>query len=203
MKTVSRFVMVGLLVVLFGWLPESRAQQVSGVTGVVTDSTPGASVPDVDVRLENTLTGASYEAKTNSEGVYVFAKIPPGAGYRLTFVKESFRKAVIDTVSLGVGTTETRNVKLEVGQVSEIVEVKAASTTLNTTDASVGNVLNSDILHSLPLLIRESPATLLGLQAGVVANSANIGNASDANRNGVRSLDRERIRATLRLTVLT
>ena len=178
MKTARSLVVVGLMVVLLGWLPASHAQQVSGVTGVVTDNS-GASVPGVDVKLENTLTGASYETKTNSEGVYIFAKIPPSEGYRLTFVKDNFRKAVIDSVSLGVGTTETRDVKLEVGQISETVEVKAVSTTLNTTDASVGNVLNSEVLHSLPLLIRESPATLLGLQAGVVANSS-----TDANRNG-------------------
>jgi len=174
---------MGLLAVLFGWLQASRAQQVSGVTGVVTDST-GANVPGVSVRLENTLRGTVAETTTNDSGVYIFAKVPPGGGYRLTFTKENFNKLVLDDLALGVGTTETHDAKLEVGQINQTIEVRAVSATLNTTDASVGNVLNSEILHDLPLLIRESPATLLGLQAGVVANSASTGTANDANRNG-------------------
>jgi hypothetical protein len=177
-KTFSRLVVVGLLVVLGGWLPASRAQQSSGVTGVVTDSS-GATVPGVSVRLENTLTGATSETKTNDQGIYIFVKVPPSAGYRLVFVKENFRKLVVDNLELGVGTTETRDERLEVGLVTQTVEVRVTTNSLNTTDASVGNVLDSEMLHSLPILIRETPATLLGLEAGVVANSG-----GGANRNG-------------------
>jgi hypothetical protein len=171
------------LLVFVSFVASAAAQQVSGVTGVVTDSS-GAAVPGVSVRLENTHTGATVEAKTNDAGVYIFVKLPPGGGYRLTFTKENFRKSVLDGVALGVGNTETYDAKMEVGEISQTVEVKGAAETLNTTDASVGNVLDSQILHALPLLIRESPAGLLALQAGVVAGSANNGVLNDANRNG-------------------
>ncbi|HLZ13754.1 MAG TPA: carboxypeptidase-like regulatory domain-containing protein [Candidatus Acidoferrum sp.] len=171
------------LLVFVSFVASAAAQQVSGVTGVVTDSS-GAAVPGVSVRLENTLTGFVAETTTSDTGVYIFAKVPPRGGYRLTFTKENFSKLSMGGLALGVGNTETFDAKLDVGQVSQTVEVKVGAETLNTTDASVGNVLDSQILHALPLLIRESPANLLGLQAGVVAGSASNGAFVDQNRSG-------------------
>ena len=66
-----------LLALLLALLPAATsAQQFSGLTGVVTDIS-GASVPGMDVKLVNTLTGATYTTKTDEDGVYRFVKIPP------------------------------------------------------------------------------------------------------------------------------
>jgi hypothetical protein len=157
-----------------------RAQEVSGLTGVVLDKS-GSAVGGVSVALDNAKTGLHQETTTNEQGGYQFLRVPPGQGYKLTFVKDGFRKLELSDVALGVETTSTRNVTLEVGQVTQTVEVQAsAAETLNTTDASVGNVLDIRTLRDLPSLIRETPATLLGLQAGVVANSGGNANQSGA-----------------------
>jgi hypothetical protein len=157
-----------------------RAQEISGVTGVVLDNS-GAAVGGVTVALDSAKTGFHLETTTNEQGSYQFLRVPPGQGYKLTFLKDGFRKLELSDVALGVGTTSTRNATLEVGQVTQTVEVQAsAAETLNTTDASVGNVLDARTLRDLPSLIRETPAALLGLQAGVVANSGGSANQAGA-----------------------
>ncbi len=153
--------------------------QDSGVTGVVTDAT-GAVIPRVKVTLTHSGTGAAYETTTNDVGVYLFAKVPPGSGYKLTFVKEGFATLTISDATLGVNRTETFNVQLELGEVTTEVVVEATATvTLNTTDASIGNVIQGGTFKELPIQLRQSPARFLGLQPGVVANSG-----GGANRDG-------------------
>jgi Carboxypeptidase regulatory-like domain len=166
-----------LAAVLLSVLPVC-AQDFAAVTGVVTDK-GGGPVGAADVSLDNDKVGLHVKTQTNEQGVYQFLRVAPGDGYNLSFSKTGFKKFSLNNVYLGVGITSTLNAVLEVGAVTETIEVKASSETLNTTDASVGNVLDSEMLHSLPILIRESPATLLGLEAGVVANSG-----GGANRNG-------------------
>ena len=155
------------------------AQQVAGLTGVVTDST-GAVIPDAVVKLVDTRTGAEQTTKTDDVGAYLFTKLRPGPGYTVTFTKEGFRTYTVSDVYLGVGTTHTLNAQLELGAVTETVEVKASGeASLNTTDASIGNVIDMRRIRDFPIQIRTSPARILGSQPGVVANSG-----GGANRDG-------------------
>ncbi len=154
------------------------AQAVSGVTGVITD-TAGAVVPGVDVILLDTKTSKQLTTKTNDQGVYVFANVPPGEGYKITFSIANFQSYVISDVSLGVGRTETQNAVLSAGGVGATVDVVAApGDTLNTTDASIGNNIDIRQIRELPIQIRSSPAALIGLQPGVVGNNVGTGAAN-------------------------
>jgi hypothetical protein len=155
-------------------------QQVASVTGVVTD-TSGAVVQGVEVKLTDTKTNAVYKTKTNDLGVYLVSNVPPGPGYTMTFAKDGFKTNSVRDVYLGVGVTHTLNAQIEVGSVSQVVEVRASGeASLNTTDASVGNVVNTDQVAGLPIQIRGTPAALLGLQPGVMANSGGGTNRSGA-----------------------
>lgn len=149
-----------------------RAQERAGVTGQVTDSS-GAAVAAVDVTLDNESRGLHFTTTTNDQGVYLFLRVPPGSGYSLTFSKDGFHKYTMSDIALGVSTTETRNVALEVGNLTQSIEVRATGeATLNTSDASIGNNIDTDRLRDLPAQIRNSPAALLGLQPGVTPNTA-------------------------------
>jgi len=152
------------------------AQSVSGVTGVVTDQT-GALIPGVEVKLTDTKTSRELTVKTNDQGVYAFNNIPPGIGYTLTFTVQGFQTFVISDVQLGVGRTETQNAQMIPGAVSGTVEVTttAGEATLNTTDASVGNVIGERQIRELPLRFRDNPAALISLQPGVVGNNVGTG----------------------------
>ncbi len=154
------------------------AQAVSGVTGVVTDSA-GAVVPGVNVVLLDTKTSKELTTKTNDQGVYIFGNVPPGEGYKITFSIANFQSFVISDVSLGVARTESQNAVLVAGGVGATVEVVAApGDTLNTTDASIGNIIDTRQLRELPIQIRSSPASLIGLQPGVVGNNVGTGSTN-------------------------
>lgn len=161
-----------ILSLLLMLLPLSvRAQQASSITGVVTDPT-GAAVSGAEVTLTDTRTAREQTAKTNEMGVYSFRQIAPGAGYTLSFSAQGFESMTIKNVTLEVAITATQNAQLAVGAVTNSVTVTAAGgSTLNTTDASLGNNIDTRRLQELPIQIRESPAVLLGLQPGVIGSN--------------------------------
>src|SRR5262245_55524041 len=176
MTDVKRLLIVSLLVAMFPavvW-----GQQASAVTGVVTDST-GAVISGADVKLTDTKTTAELTTKTNEQGVYSFVKVAPGSGYKITFTAQGFDTVLLTNVTLGVGITETHNAQMNVGQVTNTVTVSSSGeSTLNTTDASIGNVISTRRLSELPIQIRNTPAALIGLQPGVVGNNVGTGAAN-------------------------
>jgi len=154
------------------------AQAVSGVTGIVSDAN-GAPIPGVEVKLTNTKTGSELTTKTNGEGAYQFTNVPPGSDYKLTFAIVNFQSLSLNSVTLGVGRTETHDAVLTAGNVSAVVEVTSSGeVTLNTTDPSIGNVISTRQLRELPIQIRSSPAALIGLQPGVVGNNVGTGSTN-------------------------
>jgi len=160
------------------------AQSNSGVTGIVTDSA-GAVVPGATVTLTDTKTGTAQTTTTSDQGSYVFNNIRPGTGYKLSFEKQGFQTFVINSVQLGIAKTETQNAQLTAGQVTETVQVTSTSgdATLNTTDATTGNIIGQRQLRELPIQIRGTPAALIGLQPGAVGSNVFAG-ATGGNRTG-------------------
>ena len=178
MKNLRGVVLGVLFVLLFGSLP-SRAQQSSAVSGVVSDKSGGV-VSGVSVALDNTQLGVHETTTTNDLGFYQFLRLAPGEGYALTFTKDGFTKLVLSNIILSVTTTETRNVTLELGVVTQSIEVQSAGeATLNTTDASIGNVVDARAVSDLPIQFRLNPANLMQLQAGVNDAGSITGSRSD------------------------
>ncbi len=150
----------------------------SAVTGTVSDPT-GAVVAGATVTLVDTKTSQERTTTTNDRGVYLFAQVPPGQGYSLKITATGFESLELSGIALGVGNTETHNAQLTVGQVSTSVVVTAeAGATLNTSDASIGNVIEERRMKELPIQIRSSPASLIGLQPGVVGNNVGTGSTN-------------------------
>jgi Carboxypeptidase regulatory-like domain/TonB dependent receptor len=175
MKEAKYPLILSLLLMLFPSVV--MGQQASSVTGVVTDAT-GASISGAEVKLTDNKTAKEQTTKTNELGVYSFHKISPGPDYIITFSAQGFETLMIKNVTLGVGVTETQNGQMQVGQVTNSVTVTAAGgATLNTTDASIGNIIDTRRLAELPIQIRETPAALLGLQPGVIGNNLGTGTA--------------------------
>lgn len=165
------------LLITFVILPAVlSAQSGSGVTGVVTDSS-GALIPGVEVKLTDTKTSRELTTTTNDQGVYTFRNVPQGGGYTLVFAASGFQKFILSDVQLGIGKVETYNAQLSAGDVSASVEVTstAGEATLNTTDASLGNVISERQLRELPIQFRDNPAALIGLQPGVIGNNVGTG----------------------------
>ena len=164
------------------------AQQQAAVTGVVTD-TSGAVVPGTAVLLTNPLTGIKYKQITDSKGAYRFPIVPPNAGYTLTFSHAGFSDGVVKDLVMQVGITRTQDERLSAGATEEVqVSGRIGEVTLNTTDASVGNNIDVELLTELPIQSRSSPAVLFSLQPGIT-NGAVTGARTDQSSVTLDGLD--------------
>ena len=167
----------------------AAAQQFSGLTGTVSDVS-GAPIQGVEVRLVDSLNGSDYAAVTDEQGSYIFVKVRPGSAYTLTFKRDGFRSYTLTEVALGVETTVTRNLQMEVGQITQVIEVKAdGATTLDTSDATIGLVFDTTKLQQLPIQVRNSPAVLLSLQAGTTPFGNITGARDDQNNITIDGID--------------
>ena len=103
--------------------------------------------------------------------------MPPGPGYRITFSRDGFTPSVVTDVYLNVNSTRNQNARLTVGSTIQTVEVSAASEgiTLNTTDASIGNNYEVQMVNELPIQVRDSPAALFSIQPGATSDGAITG----------------------------
>ncbi len=114
-------------------LPSALAQyaETTGtVRGTVKDAS-GAVVAGAEVTISGPALVASKTVTSDSAGEYRFGELPPGV-YTVTVVASGFRKAIKSDIILETGRRLSINMDLEVGAVTEIVEVKAAAATLDT-----------------------------------------------------------------------
>src|SRR5215470_13309613 len=129
----------------------AQTASASTVTGVVYDKS-GATVPDAEVILEDLDTRAMTTVKTGNDGAYTFPAVRPG-NYSVRVTAKGFRKAIINSVKVEVGKSALLNVTLELGQLTETVEVTAGTgVELQTLNSSVGNVLDANVLANMPSL---------------------------------------------------
>ncbi|MBL8232176.1 MAG: carboxypeptidase regulatory-like domain-containing protein [Bryobacterales bacterium] len=151
----------------------------SQVTGVVTDST-GAVVPAATITLTNESTGIVQKQSATDAGVYAFPAIPVGT-YTIRVEAPGFRAAIRSGNTVQVNTPLAVNIQLEVGAATESVQVTASSEVLQTSSATLGNVVEQKSIVSLPLNGR-NPLNLLMYEPGVTQRSGNT-----VNVNGARS----------------
>jgi len=151
--------------------------QTARLIGTVRDST-GAVIPGAKVTAVETGTRARTETTTNASGDYVLPALQPGL-YSLTVEASGFSKAVVSNIQLDAAANISQDVKLEVGQMTEVVEVEANAVTVQTTDSQVSQVVTISEVVSLPQLAR-TPITLAILQPGVQINPQANGSASGA-----------------------
>jgi len=136
------------------------------VLGEVTDQS-GSAVAGAAVTLESIDTGQKREAVTNELGQYDFPLVLPGP-YKLTAKKQGFTTTVLDNINVRVNVAYTARAVLQVGQMTEQVTVVAAAVQVNTTDASLGSVVESREAVTLPIRGR-SFLEFATLSAGAVS----------------------------------
>ncbi|MFZ0979430.1 MAG: carboxypeptidase regulatory-like domain-containing protein [Candidatus Acidiferrales bacterium] len=144
------------------------AQSVASITGVVTDAS-GAVVPGASIKVTNTQTGASLFGKTADDGSYRIFNISPGPAYSLTVKKDGFETLVINNLYLSVGAPTTRDVQLQLGEITQTIEVTVpgGAGSLDTTDATIGTVVEGNRVQDLPSLFVNNASQFLELAPGV------------------------------------
>ena len=152
----------------------------SSIRGTVTDPQE-RPVAGATVTLINTEKNFTRTQTTNEEGVYAFSAVPPGT-YRLDAEAAGFKKSSISEVRALVETPTAVDVRLEIGNVTETVNITSGGDVpLNTTDATIGNAFERRRIEQLPLNAR-NVVGLLSLQPGVTRTGyVNGGRADQAN----------------------
>jgi hypothetical protein len=122
------------------------------ILGNITDPT-GAFVPGVKVTLKNLATNETREFDTDEQGFYRLAALPTG-NYTITAGKPSFRTATVSNVVVAVNTELRVDITMQLGSVSETVEVADTTPQLVTNTASLGTVIDNKTMLELPLNAR-------------------------------------------------
>jgi hypothetical protein len=128
---------------------DAWAQATAQISGTVRDQS-GAVLPGAEVTATQTATGVARTALTNETGSYVLPNLALGP-YRLEATLAGFRTFVQAGIVLEVNSDPVVNPVLEVGQVSEQVEVQANAATVETRTVGVGQVVENTRIMELPL----------------------------------------------------
>ena len=168
-----------ILVVFLLAAAAALAQNVTGtILGTVTDSA-GAAVPGARVTIANDLTGQRRELTTDHQGAYVANFLPVGA-WTVAVEKEGFRRATTAGIPLQVDQQARIDVTLEVGALTQEINVQASASMLPTENASLGDVIDTRKVLLLPLNGR-SFLQLATLTPGVNSGGATNGNGISMN----------------------
>jgi len=138
------------LAVLLALAPTASAQLIQGsLTGNVTDSTQ-AAIPGATVTLTNENTGAVRTGSTNEVGLYLFQSIAPG-NYTVEVSTDGFQTSRQAGIAVASNNLARVDVVLEIGQVTEIVEVTGEAATLQTDTAQVAQTVTETQLKNVPV----------------------------------------------------
>jgi hypothetical protein len=123
--------------------------QRASITGRVTDSA-GAVVPGARVVATGAATGVNSTAVTNGEGYYSIPFLPPG-GYTVQVELTGFQTAVRSGITIETEQVARIDVTLQVGAVSERVEVTARAPVLDSETASIAHMMDSKVISEMPV----------------------------------------------------
>ncbi len=128
--------------------------------GTITDQS-GATVPGASIKITRTDTGISQEAKSNGHGYYLVPGLAVGT-YSVSVSQSGFNTKVINNVVLRVGEDHALDVGLELGAISERVEVQAQVDPAEHTSAADASVISNEEIANLPVNGRDwSELTIL------------------------------------------
>lgn len=157
---------VALTFSLFVSLPVYAQVAGANVSGTVTDP-PRAVIPNAKVSIMNTATGVTRDVTTDSAGFYSVPNLIPGI-YEVTTTAPGFSTQVQSGVTLTVGAQQVLNLTMQVGAVSQKVEVESEAPNVQLSSATLSAEVAPTTVRELPLNGR-SWSDLASLQPGVAA----------------------------------
>ncbi len=190
-----------LMASVFPTSASAQATYTAEVRGTVTDAS-GAVVPRATVTATNDGTKVSQKAATDEMGRYLFNALPP-ASYTIKVEASGFKSVLRSNVVLRVSFQTDLDFSLEVGQVTQTVEVTGAAPLVNTVSAALGTEVTNRYISEMPLLDR-SITSLAFLAPGVteltgqgVGGLGGTNFVSNGQRNGTAEFRFDGVLATL------
>jgi Carboxypeptidase regulatory-like domain/TonB-dependent Receptor Plug Domain len=147
------------------WAAQGYAQGAGAtLTGTVTDRS-GAVIPKAEISVKNAATGVTRSSETNSAGLYTAPGLPPG-NYAVSVTAAGFSTALRTNVTLTVGAQQVLDFTMQVGQVSQNVEVTEEAPSIDLASSTISGSVDQRSVVGLPLNGR-SWSDLATLQPGV------------------------------------
>ncbi len=154
------------LVALLTGSPVSAQSTFGSLSGTVTDSS-GSAIPAAQVVLTSLATGATQTLTTGGDGLYTFVNLNPG-DYRLEVQKDGFKHYRREPVTIQVQQSFRIDPALEVGAVTQTVEVTGETPLLTPTSSTLGQVIDERTTNEIPLNGR-NVFNLITLSPGAIA----------------------------------
>src|SRR5882724_2363246 len=173
----SHSLQVSALVALSAACAFGQATSVVQISGVVTDANAGV-ISGVAVKAIQTGTGLVRTATSESDGTYVLSNLPVGP-YRLKAAANGFRAYVQTGIVLQVNTNPVVNITLQVGSLSQEVEVSANATMVETQTNGVSQVIDQRRVVDLPLNGRQPTQLILLSGAAVTAPASDMASSKN------------------------
>jgi hypothetical protein len=143
---------VAVLALLLSAAAAWGQQVTAAVTGKVTDPT-GAAVPGAKVTATDTERGTEWPTISNAEGIYNLPRLPVGT-YNVKVESQGFQTAQQSNIRLQLNDVARLDFQLQVGSISQSVEVTSAAPLLQTQSTQLGQVIDSRTNQELPLATR-------------------------------------------------
>src|SRR5262245_29929192 len=160
------------------------AQSFTGtIVGTIKDSS-GAAIPHATVSITSQQTGRQDSVAADIEGRYTSLPLPPGE-YRVEAALQGFKSAASSNVVVTIASTVVIDFALEVGELTEAVEVSASALSLETTSSTIGKLVDNKRIQELPLNTR-NVYSLIFLTPGVAGTIGNNYNSMSYSVNGAR-----------------
>ncbi len=169
MKFLAASLFLFASVASFGQVATSR------LDGTVTDP-QGAAIPGAKVDIVKKSENQTFTTKTDGKGYWVVPSLPADT-YKITITQSGFKAEILGDVALDAGVPATVNTKLEVGAVTESIEVTSGAEIVQSDTATVASVLQGNQIHDLPFTshnVTELIATQPGTQTTLAVRTSVI-----------------------------
>jgi hypothetical protein len=176
-----KFSSLAVMLIVLSFSTNLRAQKATAeLVGTVRDPAGGVLV-GAAIKLADIDTGIARSATTNNEGTYTLSRIPPGR-YMLEVEIAGLKRKKLEGIVLQVNQRTRMDVAMEIGEMSQTVEVREAAPIVDTESPTIGSVTTEKAIKQLPLNGRDF-TQLIGLAPGVAAGTAiGVGIPKAANR---------------------
>jgi Carboxypeptidase regulatory-like domain/TonB dependent receptor len=175
----------GFTVLMFNYIflvNLAQAQRLDGSLRVTVTDTSEASVEDAQVTVTNEATNTAVTANASSAGTYVFPNLLVGT-YTVTVEKSGFKKALQTGVNVESNQVTDSKVRMELGEVSSVIEVQAGSDLIKTDSSTLEATFSGKVTQDLPVNtlggdVKEFAVLVPGTttqQGGVLGSGGSIG----------------------------
>ncbi len=179
----ARKILLCLVCALICAMPALSQEVSAGITGKVTDPS-GAAIVGASVTAKDQDRGTEWPTKTNEDGIYAFPRIPIGR-YELRVEAQGFKTYAQPEIRLEVNQRARIDVQMEVGAVTESINVTAQGAILQTETTQVGAVITPQTIVNTPLITR-NPIALTLLAPGVTTADPSSFNSGQRTSGGGR-----------------